>query len=89
MCLEIHKHIICFLMFTQRTSSLAELHADGGKDEPVADDLYEALYADAASECDFAAGMEPWPDDDASGRDPLVPPCPDPPLLAQLVMDLP
>ena len=66
-----------------------EVHADGGKDEPVEDELAEALDADEAAECDDAAEMEAGPDVHVSGRDPLVPPRSDPPAPAQPVMDLP
>ena len=48
------------------TLSSAEVHADGGKEEP-ADELAEALDVDEAAECDDAAEVEPGPDDDACG----------------------
>ena len=84
MCLDVHEHIVCFCAQPDiyPTSSQAEVHADGGKDEPVAEKLAEALDEDEAAECDDAAEMEP-------GRDPLVPPRPGPPVPAQPVMDLP
>ena len=43
---------------------------------------------DGAAECADAAEMELGPGDDASGRDPLAPPCPDLRTLAESVMDL-
>ena len=43
---------------------------------------------DGAAECADAAEMELGPGGDASGRDPLAPPCPDLRTLAESVMDL-